>query len=254
MRVDDYISTMLMMEESQKGPERAVEIVIDEENNQSAPIVLRGNQSALVPAINTVVAVSQLTYGKEIIESKYRLEFSRSRTSENRERGLLILFRNQPEPPWRRPGSKFREWTYRIPNPKLGLTFQQLKFATGGSTGKYYFGKWRANANLSSGKISCYANSSTDAEKRRDGLLSLSQDEDKTTSKTVSEVKYEVDSVPYIPAAEPMYPVLAILRIRRFRATGKDLDLERGERYDDEFFEMSLWPDQPLPYEASVFP
>ena len=254
MRVDDYITLQAQGNDYQKGNERKVEVVVDPDNNQSAPLVLYGRESALVPAISTVVAQAQYFHGKEIVESKYRLEFSRSKTSENRERSLLIVFKNQPEPPWRRPGVQYREWSYNIPTPKQGLSFSQIKLACGGAAGRYFFGKWRANANLSSGKISVYANSSLDAEKRRDGLLSLSQDENNAKSLTVSEVKLRVNNTNWLPDPEPCYPVLAILRVRRFRSTGKKLDLERGEKYDDEFFEMSLWPDSPLPYEPNVFP
>lgn len=254
MRVDDFVTLQAQGNEYQKGNERKVEVVVDPDNKQAAPLVLYGRESALVPAISTVVAQAQYFYGKEIIESKYRLQFSRSKTSENRERSLLVVFRNQPEPPWRRPGTQFREWSYSVPNPKQGLSFAQIKLACGGTSGRYFFGRWRANANLPSGKISIYANTMIAAENRRDGLLSLSTDGDNSKSLTVSEVKYRVNGANYLPEPEPCYPILAILRVRRFRATGSLLDLERGEKYDDEFFEMSLWPDSPLPYEPNVFP
>ncbi|WP_368013873.1 hypothetical protein [Laspinema palackyanum] len=253
MRVEDYINTYAESNRAQKGPERKVEIVIGPEGERSSAIVLAGNQGELTQTIANSVAQAQYFWPKEIIESKYRVEFSRGRTSEDRERSLKIIFRNQQEPPWRRPGQEFREWDYSIPNPKLGLSFAEIKLACGGSS-HYNFGKWRANANLPSGKISIYADSKLNCERRRDGLLSLSLDADKATSLTATEVNYNAHGVPYNPNPEPIYAYMAILRVRRFRITGKKIDLERGARYDDEYYEMELWPDTSLPHQPSIFP
>lgn len=252
MRVDDYIRMQAEVIKAQAGPDRKVEIVVGPEGERSSSIVLAGKQGILAQSIANSVAELQYLWPKEIIESKYRIEYPRGKTSENRERSLKIIFRNQKEPPWRRPGQQFREWDYNIPNPRLGLSFLEIKTACGISY--YNYGKWRANANLPSGKISIYADSKLNAERRRDGLLSLSTDVDKATSLTSSEVNYKAHGLNYNPNPEPIYPYMAILRVRRFRTTGANMDLERGERYDDEYFEMDLWSDSPLPHQPSIFP
>lgn len=253
--VDSYIR-LSEQQKSTANPKRVVEVKIDPESD-SPPLRFEGRQRQILPAIQNAVASGQLLYGKEIRSPEYAIQWPRSRSAEGRERYLALEFRNFEKPDFNRPGKQTYSWSAKIPNPKVGVSFAEVKAACSSPRGYYIFGSWRAIANLPSGKIICYADTQEAVEDRMERLLRLSQDGDQfKTFSSAKVVHRKKDGTIYKPEShgQKIYPYVAVLRIRRFLdGDSGHLDLNTGTRYRDEFERMEIWREQPRYGGVSVF-
>lgn len=251
-KVDDYIQLQNQFEDRSAGPQRSVQIEIDPDSD-SPPLVVAGAQRQIGPTIHAVAAMGTLLHNAAVTNPETRADWPRSRVAEGRERYLSLEFRNFEKPPFRRPGQKSHEWSYKIPNPKVGLSFQEIKLAMGGTRGYFNFGYWRAIANLPSGKIVTFASSSAEVDERIEKLLTLTSEGDNWKAWSTAEIKFKVNDAIYRTDIVQAFPYLAILRKRRFVATGGHLDIRSGRRYIDEFETMEVWRDSPRYGTPSTF-
>jgi hypothetical protein len=218
------------------GKERTVTVEPDRETNEK--FYITGAEHVIKPQIQQVIHQARIVHNRDIgqIVGQPAEEWRRAKPHTKM---VTVVMRDKKEPPWRHPdGRRCREATYAIPDLKAGVSWQSIKTAAKA----YTWGKFRATANLSTGRqMAVYGATAQEAEGKLRDLLKLSSAEIVTMS--ISEEKERNRRLKKEPTR--MYPAFVTTLIRRpttdpdsGRAIGNQTYTEKNDRYE-------LWRDQP---------
>ena len=115
-----------------EGRLRAVEVLPDK-NNPDEKILFYGRENSLMSQITGTLNTHQFIHNRDIgFAEETRLT---AIPAPPQKRTLRIILYSSPSPPWRRSGKRLRKAEHLIPDPKPGLTWQEVKRAVGGSAG-----------------------------------------------------------------------------------------------------------------------
>ncbi|HEY9696756.1 MAG TPA: hypothetical protein V6D10_05805 [Trichocoleus sp.] len=221
-------------------------LVIPNKETPTEAYAITGKRELLKEEIQSVIHGYRNTYNKDIgqivglpAQDWYRAQPHR--------RKITIIFKDKEKPPWRHPnGGGCKTATYTIPEAKAGLSWSQIK----GAASTYDWGKFRATANLKSGRqMAVYGASAREAEKKLKQLLQLSTDE--IVSLTTSEEK---ERNPKLRKDQTrMYPAFVTYLVRRPSTDMQGrTDLE-GNTWDSEHKRFELWTETEPPDFSRIF-
>ena len=231
--IDDYYESQKMAQENALGEQRAVKIYPDSRTEEF--ITLTGPQQLIKSDIQTTLAQHRFVHNRDLgmLVGQPAEDWLRAKMQR---RKLSVVFKSKKQPPWSSLDKRVREFTYTIPDAKVGLTWKEIKSAAK----PYTWGKFRATANLDNGRqMAVYGATEKEAEQQLRSLMRLTTAEILTLS-----VTEEKDRNPALrKEATQLYPAYAVLLIRRSTAerTGRT-DLS-GQRYNEERQRIELWPD-----------
>lgn len=202
------------------GLPRAVTVVPDKEAPKEK-IVLVGGQDVLKNTIQTTLAQHRLIYNRDVgmIVGEPAADSLKARPHQ---RKLTIVFRGTDRPPWRQKnGDYFQSVTATIPDPKSGLTWNQIKRAAK----PYNWGPYRCTAQLTNGRqMAVYGATAQEAEEKLKDLLDLSNCEISTLG-----ITQQKDRNPRLKKTPTrVYPYVASLLVRR-----ESVDPDKGRTLGD---------------------
>lgn len=249
--------TLAAMKEQQKGGlERTIEIdlhsftsvtggsepddgtISDRRDNRLLLRVPQMNaKAALMGAINNHILIAEKDVG--MIVGMPAEDYV---TATVQRRKLTIVFKGgKADPPWRLTnGRPCRHFTVAIVNPKIGLTWAEIKAACR----PFSWGKFEAQAMLKSGrKMVCRGSTSDEAKDALQKFLMLSADEYYAIN--VIEEAHRNPRVKKDPIR--LYPAYATLLTRRPSTDDSGrLDIS-GDRWDEIPIGFDLWPESEPP-------
>jgi hypothetical protein len=208
------------------GVSRAVRITPDKEAPGEA-IVLVGAQDTIKSTVQTTLAQHRLIYNRDVglIVGEPAADSLKARPHQ---RKLTIVFRGTDRPPWRKQnGAAIQSVTLTIPDPKPGLSWNQIKRAAK----PYNWGPFRCTAQLTNGRqMAVYGSSAQEAEDKLRDLLALSTCEISTLG-----ITQQKDRNPRLKKTPTrVFPYAASLLVRRESVdpdTGRTLgDKQMAER------------------------
>jgi hypothetical protein len=202
------------------GVSRAVRITPDKEAPGEA-IVLVGAQDTIKSTVQTTLAQHKLIYNRDVgmIVGEPAADSLKARPHQ---RKLSIVFKGVERPPLRlQNGDQAQSVTLTIPDPKPGLSWNQIKRAAK----PYNWGPYRCTAQLTNGRqIAVYGASALEAEEKLRDLLDLSTCEISTLG-----ITQQKDRNPRLKKnATRVYPYAASLLVRR-----DSVDPDKGRTIGD---------------------
>lgn len=199
--------------------------------------VFVGREETLKPAIQTYINTHRLVHNRDIgqIVGQPAEDWYRAKTQR---RKLTLFFRSTPRPPYyRRDNEQLRSATYSVPDPKITLTWSQIKRAAR----QFTWGRYRCTANLDNGRqMAVYGASPAEAEEKLRDLLDLS--EANIITLTIAEEKERNSRLRKQPTV--LYPAWATVLVRRpaLDLNGRtDID---GNSWDEEHVRFALWTEE----------
>lgn len=152
----------------------------------------------------------------------------------------LVFRRGASKPPWKDGTKTAGTTTVTIPNPKVGLSWNNIKSACS----KWTWGEFEASCLLSSGRILKVRGSSPDeARDKAKQLLALSSDEYHAINVTQEMERHpELKKRPQIA-----YPARGTLLVRRASTTLEGRTDLKGNRWTETPIHFDLWPDSEPP-------
>jgi hypothetical protein len=231
--IDDYYEAVKLANQSQLGEQRSV--ILQPDTRVEENVIITGPQELVKQNIQTAITTHRLIYNRDVgaIVGQPAEDWVRGGIQR---RKLVIVFKSRKEPPWRVTGESTKEISYTIPEPKTGLSWQELKTAAKHWT----WGRFRATANLENGRqMAVYGATKEEAEEKLRELKTLTSLEILTLS--VSEERDRHPNLRKSPTR--MYPAYATLLIRRSTAQNSGVTDLSGRNYREENFRIELWPD-----------
>ena len=141
--IDDFIAAEQMP--SSSNGLRAVEVLPDK-NNPDEKVLFYGRENSLMGQIMGTLNTHQMIHNRDIgFSEDVRLT---SMPAPPQKRTLRIILYSSPSPPWTRKGKRPKKSEHIIPDPKPGLTWQDVKRAVGGAAGMKV-GDFAATVNFS---------------------------------------------------------------------------------------------------------
>ena len=160
---------------SQKEQNRVVELLPDRDNPDEK-LIFYGDDQRLIPAVQTTLNIHQLIHSRDIGFSDEADEIIPIPIRQGRT--LRIYFFNSPRLPLARESKKIRRRNIAIPNPKIGLTWRDVKVACGSESGLTFGSKYYATARMESRrKMVVYGTSEENAIANLRRLADLSESE-----------------------------------------------------------------------------
>lgn len=243
--LDDAWQAAVAAQRQALGEPRAIEIQPDD-RNPDEKMLLSGTERSLVPAIFTTLNIHKSIHNRDVgqvgavlPEGIWIPEYARRR--------LTLVFFSVPRPPWKTAdGLRPRKAEYNIPNPRPGLTWQQIKTACGGANG-YTWGEWYAVGRTAARrKMVVYASTEAGAVVQLESLASLSADNLLTvrTGRMARALKPEMRK-----RSTQMYPAyLWSAKLTMTAAEERRFNLE-GQQYAEERTKILLWTEE-APFNA----
>jgi hypothetical protein len=233
---DDYYSASKLASTKQLGQQRAARITPDTRVSGET-ILLRGPQQTVIQQVQTALVQHQLIHNRDVGEIVGQPAEDWLRGTFQR-RKLTLVFKSREKPPWRAGAGEERtkEVTISIPEPKVGLNWQEIKTAAR----KWTWGRFRAKADLTEGRqMAVYGATSAEAESKLREAIALSTLDILTIN--VSEEKDRNPTMRKDPTE--VYPAYATLLVRKgnLDPTGRT-DLS-GNTYGEETVRFELWTD-----------
>jgi hypothetical protein len=127
--LDDYYSANRMATESALGQTRAIRLIPDE-RVEGESIILSGSQTMVQQSVQNAIVAHRFIHNRDVGQIVGQPAEDWVRGGMQR-RKLVIVFKSKEQPPWRNPGDQDRvkEVSYTIPEPKKGLSWNDLKKA-----------------------------------------------------------------------------------------------------------------------------
>ena len=122
--LDDYYEAQRRAVESQNEPIRRVEVFPDRQSEES--IILQDSQEHLEASVNNYIANQSLVANRDIgaiVGEPYQDWYSRQPQG----RRLTLRFNGKQTPPFRQDGKRTQRVQVAIPDPKVGISWSDLK-------------------------------------------------------------------------------------------------------------------------------
>jgi len=216
-----------------QGPERAV-IIEPDRATEDEVLTLYGPQASVIEGVQQAITTHRLIHNRDVGEILGEPLHNSGRATPLL-RQLTIRFHSRPRPPFREPDGSRGTWvTCRIPDPRLGLTWREVKAAADA----FNWGPWRATATLDNRRqMAVYGASRNEALHKLKELHRLSSTE--ILSLTVSEEEEKPEKLKKRPTR--VYPVKGALLGRRQTLDGRGRILLDNRTVDEETIKFSLW-------------
>ena len=232
-----YSSAKVAQKTSGLGPERRVLLYPDRRTDER--IVVAGKEENAKQEIQSAISQHRLIGSRDVgqIVGQPLNDWVRAQPQR---RKLTVVFRNQPEPPWRRDEIEYKETTITIPDLDFGVTWTRLKQVLR----PYIWGEWRATAQLTNGRqMAVYGGSKQEAENTLLRCLQLS-----TTELSTLSVSQEVLRHPDLRKRPiQVFPAYATLLVRRDSVERTGRTFINGDNQETDIIRIQLWPDEEPP-------
>lgn len=216
------------------GPDRSLTLTFDKEAKEETIKLVGIPQEKLVETVQTQINQHRLIWSRDVGNVLGTPEASYGGVKPFL-RQLLIQFRSRPEPPWRHlNGKRAREINYAIPDPKVSLSWEQIKTAA-----KHYtWGKFRCTASLASRRqIAVYGASAAEAKQKLLELMTLSNDS--IVSMSITEEEQRPEKMKKDPTI--VYPCYGVLVGRKQSLDGTGKVTLDNKTLDEKRIRFALW-------------
>lgn len=218
------------------GVERRIELIPDRQA-EDEKIILVGSETDLKEQVRDTLVQHRLIANRDVgqivgqpAEDWYRAQPKR--------RQLVIEMNARSSPPWQiKTGKRAQRVSFTIPDPKIGLKWEQIKRAAR----PYNWGRFRVTANLDTGRqMAVYGASPKDAEEKLNDLLELT--DCRILTLAVSEEK--IRNIKIKKETVRVYPTYGNLLVRKGSTDLKGrTDLE-GRTWKENHIRFSLWTER----------
>jgi hypothetical protein len=236
--LENAFESARLANQNQLGPEKIVRLEADKRIDE--PILLKGAQSLLEPAIQTTLAQARLIQNRDVGQIVGEtVEEAVSALPQTRQ--LLIVFKGKAKPRWMdAKGQKVKEVKYAVPDVDRNLTWERIKHAAK----HFIWGEVRAVATLDNRRqMVVYGASRSEAKEKLKSLLELS------TAKALTIRISDDDLVPIDrkKKATTVYPAYATLIVKKQNQSKLGTSTIEGKKYDTQRIRIDLWPDTEPP-------
>jgi hypothetical protein len=215
------------------GQKRGVLLLPDKETPDEK-IVLIGGQDTIANTIQTTLAQHRLINNRDLGQLVGQPVDDWMRATP-KQRSMIVAFADKDRPPYLKANNVRTKFAYyTIPDPKPGLSWQQIKAAAKA----YNWGKYRCTANLSNQRqMAVYGSTADEAEEKLRELLALSNAEIVTLS-----ISQERDRPSRIKKdTRRMWPQHATLLVRKPTVDSNKGRFVNGEIVSEKVVRFELW-------------
>ena len=218
------------------GVERRIELIPDNQA-ESEKIVLVGSETDLKEQVRDTLIQHRLIANRDVGQIVGQPADDWFRAQPKR-RQLVIEMNGRPSPPWQlKTGQRAQRVSLTIPDPKIGLKWEQIKRAAK----PYNWGRFRVTANLDTGRqMAVYGASPKEAEEKLNDLLELT--DCRILTLAVSEEK--IRNIKIKKETSRVYPAHGNLLVRKGSTDLKGrTDLE-GRTWKENHIRFALWTEK----------
>lgn len=221
---------------NQDGPDQAFKLIPDKDVPGEAITMVAPERQAIA-LVQSTLAQHKLIYNRDLGQLIGQPVEEYLRATPLR-RKLVIVFRSIEKPPWRdRQGMRPRSASYSIPDPKAGLSWDQIKRAAK----PFQWGKFRATAKLTNGRqMAIYGATPAEAQDKLKELMVLCDAQISALS-----ITEERDRNPALRKnATRMFPCYATYLVRRPTVDPQARSDLSGNKWEQSLIRFRLWTDQ----------
>lgn len=218
------------------GIERTVRITPDK-RTPGESLILVGPEEKLKQDVQIVLNQHRLIHNRDVGQIIGQPAEDWIRAQPQR-RKMVIVFKELKQPPYsKEDGSSVRTAVYTIPDPKTGLSWEQIKKAAKA----FNWGRFRYTAHLDNGRqMAVYGASPQEAEDKLQDLLALTSC--RILSGAIAEEKEKATRLK--KRNTRLYPATGCLVVRRDTSDDRANRPTLSAALDEEFFRFDLWPDE----------
>lgn len=232
--IDDFIAAREL--EPPENTLRAIEVLPDK-TNPDEKLLFYGRENSLISQVMGTLNTHQAIHGRDI--GFYEEGTLSEGTAIAQKRTLRIVFFSAPAPPWRRSDREFKKCEHKIPDPKVSLTWRDVRRAAGGDAGMRV-GKFAAKVKFASRRsFTVYGDTKETATANGKRLAELS--ESPVLKISVSEI---VDQKKKPKAPINVYPAFAHIG-KAIPDPNSDRQTVDGQRVRYERERITLWTTDP---------